>query len=91
MTSSMPRSHCSLKPPSWRPSGRVRKRSLKWLAARDADRVNTFHGCETKLGPEHPHTTNSLNELVHLYEPWGKPVEAARWRAKLAERNAARE
>jgi hypothetical protein len=27
--------------------------------------------------------TSALRELVRLYDGWGKPEEAARWRAKL--------
>ncbi len=46
--------------------------------------LEVFHGRETKLGPEHPHTVDSLNQLVDLYESWNKPDEAAKWRAKLA-------
>jgi hypothetical protein len=26
------------------------------------------HGRESKLGPEHPHTSELLNQLVNLYE-----------------------
>ena len=35
------------------------------------------------LGPAHPHTLNSLRELVHLYESRNKPDEAAKWRTRL--------
>ena len=35
------------------------------------------------LGPEHPHTIESPDQLVSLYESWNKPDEAAQWRAKL--------
>lgn len=44
--------------------------------------LDAFHGREAKFGPEHPHTIESLKQLVTLYEAWGKPDEAARWRAK---------
>jgi hypothetical protein len=45
---------------------------------------DAFHGRETKLGPKHPHTIESLRQLVTLYESWLKPDEAAEWRAELA-------
>ncbi len=51
--------------------------------------LGAFHGRETKLGLEHPHTLGSLRELVRLYESWGKPEEAAKWRAKLSQREDA--
>jgi len=31
----------------------------------------------------HPHTLESWNNLIDLYEAWGKPEKAAEWRAKL--------
>jgi len=40
------------------------------------------------LGPEHPHTVESLNHLVRLYESWSKPEEAAKWRARLPHRES---
>ena len=51
--------------------------------------LEAFHGRETKLGPEHPHTVESLKQLVTLYESWNKPDEAARWRANLVPTKAA--
>ena len=30
------------------------------------------------------HLPPSLERLVHLYDAWGKPEQAARWRAMLA-------
>jgi len=45
--------------------------------------LETFHGHETKLGPEHPHTVDSLKQLVSLYEAWSKPEEAGKWRTML--------
>jgi eukaryotic-like serine/threonine-protein kinase len=41
--------------------------------------LEAFGGRQTKLGPDHPHTLDSLRELVHLYESWDKPQEAAQW------------
>ena len=36
-----------------------------------------------KLGDTHPHTKESLNTLIALYEAWNKPKQAAQWRPKL--------
>lgn len=47
--------------------------------------LEAFHGRTAKLGPEHPHTLDSLKQLVTLYESWNKPDEAAKWRAKLVQ------
>jgi len=35
------------------------------------------------LGDTHPHALKSLNNLIELYEAWGKPEKAEEWRAKL--------
>ena len=35
---------------------------------------------ETKMGPADPRTQNAKTRLVQLYEAWGKPDEAARYR-----------
>ena len=43
---------------------------------------------KAKLGPDHPHTIDSLRELVNLYESWPKPNEAEKWRAKLPQTEA---
>ena len=32
--------------------------------------------CEQQLGPEHPHTANSLNNLAHLYQSQGNDEQA---------------
>jgi len=53
--------------------------------------LEAFHGRQAKLGPEHPHTVDSLKQLVTLHESWPKPEEAAKWRAKLTEAKAAKE
>jgi hypothetical protein len=36
-----------------------------------------------KLGDNHPHTLESWNNLIDLYEAWNKSEEADKWRAKL--------
>jgi len=41
-----------------------------------------IYNCRTsRRGPEHPHTIKSLKQLIELYEVWGKPEEADKWRA----------
>ena len=45
--------------------------------------LEAYNGSQARLGPDHPHTIGSLRTLVHLYESWNKPDEAAQWRAKL--------
>jgi len=35
--------------------------------------LDAFHGRQTKIGLGHTHTIESLNELVRVYEAWGKP------------------
>jgi hypothetical protein len=44
-----------------------------------------------KLDPEHPHTIESLKQLVTHYESWPKADEAERWRAKLPQTEAVEE
>ena len=41
-----------------------------------------------KLGDTHPHTLESLNNLIALYEAWNKPEKAEEWRAKLPQTEA---
>ena len=40
-------------------------------------------GRRLKLGDTHPHTLESLNNLIVLYESWNKPEKANEWREKL--------
>ncbi|MHC4461832.1 MAG: tetratricopeptide repeat protein [Planctomycetota bacterium] len=35
------------------------------------------------LSEGHPHTVATMNELIKLYEAWGKPQKAEEWRSKL--------
>jgi len=37
----------------------------------------------------YPSTIDMLNQLVRLYEAWGKPEKAEEWRAKLSQTEAA--
>ena len=45
--------------------------------------LEAVEGRWLKLGEEHPHTLESWNKLIELYEAWGKPEKAEEWRAKL--------
>lgn len=45
--------------------------------------LEVVKGRRLKLGDTHPHTLQSLNNLIGLYESWGKPEKAEEWRAKL--------
>jgi hypothetical protein len=44
-----------------------------------------------KLGDTHPHTLQSWNNLIELYEAWNKPEKANQWRAKLPQTAAVQE
>ncbi|MBL7188357.1 MAG: hypothetical protein ISS70_18685 [Phycisphaerae bacterium] len=48
-------------------------------------------GLRLKLGDTHPHTRESLNNLINLYEAWKKPKKAEEWRAKLPQIEAVNE
>jgi hypothetical protein len=41
-----------------------------------------------KLGDTRPHTLESLNNLIDLYEAWNKPEKAKEWQAKLQQTEA---
>jgi len=45
--------------------------------------LEVVKGRRLKLGDTHPHTLQSLNNLIGLYEAWDKPEETEKWRAKL--------
>jgi hypothetical protein len=47
--------------------------------------IKVLEGRRLKLGHTHPHTIESLNNLIDLYETWGKSEKAKEWRAKLAQ------
>jgi len=53
--------------------------------------LDAFQGRGGKLGRDHPHTLNSLKQLVSLYDSWPKPDEATKWRAKLPRKKDTRE
>jgi len=35
--------------------------------------LEAVEGRRLKLGDKHPHTLDSMNNLIELYEAWGKP------------------
>jgi hypothetical protein len=45
--------------------------------------IETIKGRRLKLGDTHPHTKESINNLIDLYKAWNKPEKAEEWRAKL--------
>lgn len=45
--------------------------------------LEALEGRRIKLGDTHPHTLESWNNLITLYEAWDKPEKANQWRAKL--------
>jgi hypothetical protein len=47
--------------------------------------IRVLEGQRLKLGDTHPHTIESLNSLIDLYEAWNKPEKANEWRTKLAQ------
>ncbi|MFC1635805.1 tetratricopeptide repeat protein [Planctomycetota bacterium] len=44
--------------------------------------LKALEGRRLKLGDTHPHTLESWNNLIDLYEAWSKPDKAKEWRAK---------
>jgi hypothetical protein len=42
------------------------------------------------LCDEHPHTKESIDNLMELYEAWNKPEQVKYWRAKLPSNQATR-
>ena len=45
--------------------------------------LEAIEGRRLKLGDTHPHTIESLSNLIKLYEAWNKPEKAEQCRAKL--------
>ena len=50
--------------------------------------VYLVEGGARVLGKQHPRTLSAMNELIKLYETWGKPEKAEEWRAKLPKTKA---
>ena len=53
--------------------------------------LEAVEGRLTKLGAPHPHTQESIKNLIELYEAWKKPGDVEKWRAKLPQTEAVRE
>ena len=53
--------------------------------------LEAIEGRRLKLGDTHPHTLESLNNLIDLYESWNKPEKAEEWRTKLLQTKAVNE
>jgi hypothetical protein len=53
--------------------------------------LEAVKGRRLKLGDTHPHTIESMNNLIDLYEAWNKPEKADEWRAKLPQTEAMNE
>jgi hypothetical protein len=47
--------------------------------------LEAVKGRLSKLGDKHPHTIESINNLIDLYEAWNKPDKAKECRAKLGQ------
>ena len=47
--------------------------------------LEAVQGRRLKLGDTRPHTLESSNNLIDLYEAWNKPEKAAEWRTKLVQ------
>ena len=50
--------------------------------------LEAVNGRRLKLGGIHPHTQESMKNLIEFYEAWGKPEKPKEWRAKLSQREA---
>ncbi|RPJ34506.1 MAG: tetratricopeptide repeat protein, partial [Planctomycetaceae bacterium] len=58
---------------------------LRWTKYEEAQRrwTKALDVVRSHLGESHPETRGCLLALVALYEAWGKPEEAEKWRAQL--------
>jgi len=50
--------------------------------------LEALEGRRLKLSDTHPHTLESMNNIIELYEAWNKPEKAEEWRAKLSQTEA---
>jgi hypothetical protein len=55
----------------------------RWLLQ---SRISHIHFTETLPQAIKSHTLQSLNNLIELYEAWGKPEKAEEWRARLPQK-----
>jgi hypothetical protein len=44
--------------------------------------LEAVNGRRLKLGDTHPHTIESMNNLITLYKAWNKPEKAKEWPSK---------
>jgi hypothetical protein len=51
--------------------------------------VEVAKGRHLKLCDTHPHTIDSVKNLMDLYKAWNKPEKAEEWQAKLPKTEAA--
>jgi tetratricopeptide (TPR) repeat protein len=57
--------------------------ALKHYDDAEAIYLKTIQGKLKVYPPGHPSTGRSIQRLVSMYERWGKPQQAAEWRARL--------
>ncbi|MHC4682625.1 MAG: hypothetical protein ACYTEK_28590, partial [Planctomycetota bacterium] len=50
--------------------------------------IEGVKGRRLKLGDTHPHTIESIENIIDLYEAGNKPEKAQEWRAKLLQHKA---
>jgi tetratricopeptide (TPR) repeat protein len=51
----------------------------------EAHLMHAYEGYKAKLGDEHTFTQDTVELLIDLYKAWGKPDQAAEYRAKLVD------
>ena len=47
--------------------------------------LKALEGRHLKLGDTHPHTKESLSNLIDLYKAWNKAEKSKEWQAKLTQ------
>ena len=52
---------------------------------------STCATCAIGIDDTHPHTKESLNNLIDPYKAWNKPEKAKDWRVRLSQREAVEE
>ena len=56
---------------------------LKQYEDAESRLLAAYDGMRATLGQDHEQTRRASESLVYLYDAWGKPDQAAEWRAKL--------
>lgn len=46
--------------------------------------LDAVKGRRLKLRDQHPHTLDSVDHLIDLYQAWGRPEEAKKWQTELS-------